>query len=652
MKEFFKGLLVLGLCAFLVLGVLPVAFSQQKNPIGQYATIAEYQKATGKKITKFNEAPALTDLVKQGKLPPVKKRLPDEIAVVEPVEEIGEYGGTWRKSVTHRGDMMLSARVGYEPLVRWNRSGTEVIPNVAKSWKISDKGKVYTFYLRKGMKWSDGEPFTADDIMFWYKDVLLNKELNPVFPVWLTVGGQQAKLDKIDNYTIRFTFAKPYGLFLEYLAGPNAFNILSYPKHYLKQFHPNYTSKEELDKKVKEAGLNSWYQLFGQKVDLNSNPDLPSIRPWVLKTPDPTTYATAERNPYYWKVDPAGNQLPYIDKLSFSFVQNTENIVLKAVSGEDDMQYQYLSLANYTVLTENAKKGGYQVYLWPSAEIACFYPNQNVKDPVLRKLFQDRKFRIALSLAINRQEINQIGFLGLGTPHAATSVKGDPYYMEEFTKAYIDYNPKRANELLDEIGLTKRDKDGYRLRPDGKTLAIVINVFPAETGMTPDVWELVKKYLEDIGIKTAIKVEDVSLWVTRTTAGESEIAGYATTGMRWDIDPIWYVPTANNCYWAPLYGVWYATEGKGGEKPIPEILELQQLYDQLKETTNTEQKLKLGRSILKSHAENVWYVGLVNYPYPIVVKNNFKNVPKEGIVHDWRLASPGYYNPEQFFFKK
>ena len=652
MKGFFRNLVVLNLCLILVLGGLSVSFAQEESRVGQFPTIVEYEEVTGKSITEFSEAPALSKLVEQGELLPVEERLPAEPAVVEPVEEIGEYGGNWRKSVMNRGDMMLNARVGYEPLVRWDRTGAKVIPNVAKGWEMSDEGAVYTFYLREGMKWSDGEPFTADDIMFWYEDILLNEELSPTFPSWLTVGGEQAIVEKVDDYTVRFKFARPYGLFLEYLAGPNALNITFYPKHYLKQFHPQYTSEEELDQRVEEAGLEFWYQLFGQKADPHANPELPSIRPWVLKTPDPTAHATAERNPYYWKVDPQGNQLPYIDKLSFSFAQSAETMVLRAVSGEDDMQYQYLGLADYTLLAENAEMGGYQVYMWPSAEIACFYPNQNVKDPVLRELFQDRRFRIALSLAINREEINQLGFLGLGIPHAATSVEGDPYYVEEFARAYIDYDPEKANELLDEVGLTERDKDGYRLRPDGKTLAVVINVFPAETGMTPDVWELVKKYLEDIGIKTAIKVEDHSLWVTRTTAGESEIAGYGTTGMHWDIDPIWYVPTSSYSYWAPLYGVWYATGGKGGEEPIPEIRELQQLYDQLKETMDSDQKLELGRSILRSHAENVWYVGFVNYPYPIVVKNNFKNVPQEGIVHDWRLVSPGYCNPEQFFFKE
>jgi len=188
MGRVFKGFLVLSLCIVLIIVALPFAFSQQKSSLGQYPTIKDYERATGKKITKFNEAPMLAELVKQGKLPPVEKRLPEEPAVVEPVEEVGQYGGTGRRAVGNRGDMMLNARIGYESLVRWDRSGRKVIPNVAKKWTVSDNGKTYTFYLRKGMKWSDGEPFTADDIMFWYEDVVLNKDLTPAFPSWLITG--------------------------------------------------------------------------------------------------------------------------------------------------------------------------------------------------------------------------------------------------------------------------------------------------------------------------------------------------------------------------------------------------------------------------------------------------------------------------------
>ena len=252
----FKSFTTLILCFVLVIGVITSAFPQQKNPLGQYATLTEYEKATGKKVTKFNEAPVLAELVKQGKLPPVEKRLPDEPAVVEPVEEIGQYGGTWRRAALSPTDTQIQERLGYEPLVRWARDGKTLIPNLCTSWKIGEGGRVYTFYLRKGVKWSDGEPFTADDIIFWYEDVLLNKELTPTFPKWLTVEGSPAKVEKVDTYTVRFRFPRPYSLFLDYLAGPEGPgpNLFNYPRHYMRQYHPKYTSKEKLDTMVKEAG--------------------------------------------------------------------------------------------------------------------------------------------------------------------------------------------------------------------------------------------------------------------------------------------------------------------------------------------------------------------------------------------------------------
>ena len=282
MKNFFKNSVTQSLCLILVLGGLSAAFSQEENLLGQYPTITEYEEVTGREITSFGEAPALAKLVVEGKLPPVEERLPDEPAVVEPVEEIGEYGGTWRRAAVSPTDTMIHVRLGYEPLVRWARDGKTIIPNLCTSWEVEEDGKVYTFHLRKGVKWSDGEPFTADDIVFWYEDILLNEDLTPSFPAWLAPKGEPVKVEKVDDYTVKFIFASPYSLFLEYLAGPDTGpHIFNYPKHYLKQFHPEYTRDEELAALTKEAGFDFWYQLFGDKAAPYTNPDLPTLRPWV-----------------------------------------------------------------------------------------------------------------------------------------------------------------------------------------------------------------------------------------------------------------------------------------------------------------------------------------------------------------------------------
>jgi len=656
MKFFLKTFLVLILCTGLIFSIVPFSFSQQKNPLGQYSTIAEYEKTTGKKITRFNEAPMLEELVKQGKLPSVEKRLPNEPAVVEPVEEVGQYGGTWRRAATSPADTMLHARIGYEPLVRWGRDGKTIVPNLCTSWKIGEGGRTYTFYLRKGVKWSDGEPFTADDIMFWYEDVLLNKELTPAFPVWLAPAGNPVKVEKVNDYTVRFKFSRPYSLFLDYLAGPVAAPFMFYPKHYLKQFHVKYTSKEKLDTLTKEAKYNNWYQLFGDKAGAHINPDLPTLRPWVLKTQPTATRIIAERNPYYWKVDTAGNQLPYIDRVTFDIVQNTQMITLKAVQGEIDMQGRNLSLSDFTLLTENRDKGNYRVFQWAdggSGSAVFFNQNYN-KDKFIASLLRNVKFRKALSLAINRTEINQLIYLGKGSPaymiFPFTSLQND----QELRSLY-EYNVAEANKLLDEIGLAKRDKDGFRLRPDGKPVQLTILT---NTGYAihSDVMELIANYWNKVGIKTEVDAISGSLWWPRIESNDYQIAGYGaefnSTCFDLTYSTVSVVPSNNHAYFAPIWGLWYATGGKSGEKPTGDALKLVSIFDKIKLTVNQKERDRLTEEMLRIWAKNLWVVPTAgSYPVPVVVKNNFRNVPEEATLA-YPLLSPGYLNPEQFFFKK
>jgi len=259
MKKLTRVLVLMVICAVLVLGSISISYSQQKTSPGGLYNISDYQELTGVEITRFNESPDLAELVEQGKLPPVEERLPEAPPVLEPFEEIGEYGGTIRDC----GKSWWPKT--YEPLVRCDKDRRELRPNVAKSWEISDEGRIFTFYLRKGMKWSDGEPFTAEDIMFWFEDIICNEELHPVFHPWLEIGGKRGTVEKIDDYTVRFRFQEPYGYFINVVANCD---ILPYaPKHYLVQFHPKYTPEEELNKIVREEGFDFWYQLFHQKWD-------------------------------------------------------------------------------------------------------------------------------------------------------------------------------------------------------------------------------------------------------------------------------------------------------------------------------------------------------------------------------------------------
>jgi peptide/nickel transport system substrate-binding protein len=607
---------------------------------------------------RYNEAPVLRELVRAGKLPPVEQRLPREPMVIKPVEEIGQYGGTWRRSVPSPSGLMLGYRLGFESLVRWGPDGGSIIPDVAKSYEVSKDATRFTFHLRQGMKWSDGAPFTADDLEFWYKDILLNKELTPAIPSWLVIEGRPVEFKKIDDYTVEFRFAGSYGMFLKQMAF-NGTGIFA-PKHYLKNFHPAYTSKEELDRKVKEAQLDQWFKLFANVNNLVLTPDLPTIRPWKLTNAPPASTLFAERNPYYWKVDTSGNQLPYIDRMAVDIVESDEVINTRAATGVTDFEYQYLHFANWTLFQESAEKSGYRVLRWKMGETGItIFPNLNTTDKSLQSLFHNSKFRLALSLAMNRDEINEIVYLGMADPAWKQFIHESEWNEStEVLKArYKDlasrfrYDPAEANRLLDEIGLNKRDSQGYRLLPDGKPLSLIIE--PYDGGLVyVDGFQIVRDNWEKVGVRTAIKPLSPSLWWPRIYSSEYQIAGYLNTRVAWQVYPRDWAPLRNHTYWAPLYGLWYDTGGQSGVEPSGDLRKAQQMFDKITSTPDDAERERLSKELLLMHGMNLWSIPAVGqFPAPYIAKNNFRNVPEEGYMV-WSLYSPGYKAPEQFFIKQ
>ena len=601
----------------------------------------------------YQEAPALAAMVDAGTLPPVQERLPAEPLVIEPVEEIGQYGGTWEKLISSAGQTALMTIYSYDRLLRWNPDATAIEPNIATSYEVTDGGKTFVFHLREGMKWSDGHPFTADDFVFWYEDMLLNEELTPSFPTWLMAGGEPVVIEKIDDYTVRFRFAAPYGLLPEYLS---YFNLPFRPKHYLQQFHPAYADQDDLDKLIKEEGVEHWYQLFQNKDQWyrKFNPDLPVVEPWVVITPQPATRVVLERNPYYWKTDPAGNQLPYIDRVALTLVEDTETINFKTIAGEADMQSNRLAVSNFTLFMENRDAGDYRVLVWPrdlGSHIGIM-PNLNVNDEVLGKILQDSRFRKALSLSIDRDEINELVYLEQGIPRQATVISGSPLFKEEYASAYAEYDPASANALLDEMGLTERDGDGFRLRPDGDTLALTINI---PEGVTDDLdaMEIITENWRTIGVKAAYKPLERSLFRERVYSGEAEVGTWLLDRSQYPFEPIWFIPTSQHTYWAPKYGTYYASGGTSGEKPPAELQRLVDIWEEIKVTTDTDRKNALFQEVLDAHQENVWIIGVVGEtPQLVVVKNNFRNVPEKSL-YAWSVGHYlGLARIEQFFFKQ
>ena len=321
--------------------------------------------------SKYHEAPAFDDQVKAGKLPPVDQRLPEQPLVVPVVEKIGEYGGVWRRAFLGPADANNYVRVVYDGLFRFTPDGTEIEPKLALGAKSSDDYKVWTILLRKGARWSDGAPFTADDILFWYKDVIQNKDLTPSLPTWIrNTDGSAAKVEKLDDYTVRFTYDRPATLFLQEIAnqdGPDLSYAMFLPAHYLKQFNPDYTPKDQLDRLAQAASFRSWTELFAQKATPTSNPERPTMAAWmpVSRVSDPVF--TIRRNPYYIGVDKDGNQLPYIDEVRFTYFADQQALNLQAIAGNFDMQARHIQMTNYPVLKEQEKSTGkYRVLIWPT----------------------------------------------------------------------------------------------------------------------------------------------------------------------------------------------------------------------------------------------------------------------------------------------
>ena len=413
----------------------------------------------------FHEAPELSKQVEDGKLPPVETRLPDELLIIPPVERIGKYGGTWHRAFTGPADGQNMDRLLHDHLIYYDLDGVTLVPHIAKSWELSEGARVVTFKLRKGMKWSDGTPFTADAFVFAYEDLLLNDELNPVKPAYMRHGGELGRVEKVDDYTVRYVFAKPYRTFPAACAsllvggqsarGRRAVGLYA-PGHYLKQFHQKYVPEQELNAKVAESGLGDWVQLFKQRAAADKNRELPVVGPWKVVSPITSQMLVLERNPYYWAVDPEGNQLPYIDRIEMAVAENLEVLNLRAIAGEIDMQHRHIQLAKVPVLKANAAKGGYRVLFWPgkSGTEAALFINQTWRgDPEIGRWLRDRDFRIALSLAIDRDEINETIFLGTGKAKAFVPSADTPFYLgPEYETKYAVRDLGKASDILDPSG--------------------------------------------------------------------------------------------------------------------------------------------------------------------------------------------------------
>ena len=474
--------------------------------------------------------------VKSGALPPVANRIPNPPWIVRKFaggDGPGHPGGQLNMLVASARDTRLMTIYSYTRLIVYDDQ-FKLHPDILESYDAKD-GREFTFKLRAGHKWSDGHPFTTEDFRFFWEDVANNKELSPSGPsVELLVDGQPPKVEIIDERTIKYSWDKPNPYFIESQARAAPL-FLFRPAHYLKKFHAKYTDPAEINKSAKggQAG-GSWIQIY-RRLDVmyaNDNIDLPSLNPWVNTTPSPAQRFVFARNPFYHRIDEKGQQLPYIDKVIFTLAA-TNLVPAKAGLGEADLQPRYLNMRDYTFLQKSAKNSGVEVRLWEagSGSQIALYPNFNANDEEWRKLMRDVRFRRALSVAIDRDEMNQVVYLGLAKPSNNTIMERSELFKPEYATKWAQYDPKLANKLLDEIGLTKRDAQGIRLLPDGRPAIIVVENQSEETEDS-DALQLITEYWKKIGIKMLVKPQTKENFRLRTFSGEAVMTAYAGVGDR------------------------------------------------------------------------------------------------------------------------
>ncbi|MAS33892.1 MAG: ABC transporter substrate-binding protein [Anaerolineaceae bacterium] len=612
----------------------------------------------------YTGAPMLDDLVADGTLPPVDERLPANPLVVEPIEAIGQYGGTWRTGLRGGTDhVWLQRTIGYDQLVRWDMNWENVIPNVAESFEFNDEGTEFTFHLREGMKWSDGAPFTAEDIRFYVEDLILYEDENttsPGVPGLLRVGPETFQFEVVDDYTVKFIFSAPNGLFMQRMARGDGASFTAYPKHYFEQFHPLYN--ENVDDLVAEAGVADWRELMtlrggaGAGVEFWQNAGIPTLNAWVITTPYGTgTQVVAERNPYYFKVDPEGQQLPYLDRVQYTQFEDVEIFTLAVLNGEIDMQDRHINtITNRAVLFDGQEAGDYHFYsLSPDImNTTTIMFNFTHPDPMKREIFQNKDFRAGLSHAINRQEIIDLIYIGQGEPWQAAPRPEAPFYNEEFGKQFTEYDPELASEYLDKV-LPEKDADGYRLGPDGNRFSFVITVSDAPYTENPSVIEQVVRYLQEAGVDAQFDVVDRALLTERQSNNQHDAWIWAGGGGLDNIlNPSWYVPVEpGGATIGRAWEVWYANSSDPlAEEPPQFIKDHQAMYDALSAEPNPERQAEMMRELLEYSKDQFYVIGINLMPMTYgIVKNNFRNVPPQ-MFDAVSVLNPGYTNTFTYFF--
>jgi peptide/nickel transport system substrate-binding protein len=607
----------------------------------------------------YKEPTMLEALVADGKLPPVVERLPENPWVAPVLEKNGVSGGVIRRAYTGPGDKWGMSKLCDRAMV-WFDLDLVMRPRQCESWEVNEDGSQYTFHIRKGTKWSDGVEFKSSDVRFWYEKVKLNKTLFPQPDgKWWTgtsANKELMTLETPDDYTFVFKYKAPKPLLI-YVIGREG---IGSPEHYMKEWIMDTTSdKEALQAKVTAAGFESWDKYWiDNRQFFMWNPDLPHFGPWNSKNDLNAEKWIIERNPYFFGVDSDGMQLPYLDGVHSRLFKDAQTFNLWMANGEIDFQARRVQVGDYTYLKMNEAGGDYEVVVCPAARHMVVVLNQASKNEQLRKFFMNRDVRIALSMAINRAGINELNYLGLGTPRQYSPLSMSPQYYEKLSNAYLDYYPVGANQMLDAAGYAAKDADGYRKYSDAEDSETIFFVLEGQYGSgtsDEDAGQQVVKMFKAVGVKCEYKYVETTLYNQHYTSNDMDAA--------W-----WYADRTV----VPLAAEGLIFRGVASDRPFvdaynkflddPEnpiaieppadhyVRKLHDLWEQILKTGDPDAQNDLFRQMLDIWAEELPMIGVVGeLPALTIVKNGLKNFASSP--NDDTTCDEYVRNPETLFWE-
>ena len=620
-------------------------------------------------VTPTGQSPILAELVEQGELPPLTQRLPDKPIVRRGRDGIGRYGGTWLRLANSPSDVgVMGWRMSGATLARWSPLGYPVVPHIAESITPNEDTSVWTVKLREGLRWSDGEPFTVDDILYRWNDEVNNDVLNLTPPDYMRLGETYGELERVDRYTVRFVFDRPYPLFLLELARDTS--IANTPRHYLSQYHPDPDIGDEqvCQDAMAAYGVPSRTALYSHMKN-TFNPEHPRMWPWVYRTYKANPPQVFVRNPYYYVIDEAGNQLPYIDRVQVD-VQQGSTLAISSANGGVTMQTRHMRFEDYTEMMSRREAAGTKVLHWYPASRSVYVINPNINrrvdpnEPATRwkaQLLADKRFRRAMSLAIDRASIITADYNGLGEPSQVEPGPESPFHSQALRNAYVDFDPDRANAMLDELDLDQRDAEGYRTFPDGTRMVFYLDT-TAFTGVGPA--QFVIDDWADVGVRVILRQRNRTLFYLLKNSRNFDFNVWtAESDFVPLLSPRYFIPQNTESFYAVGWGKWYMRGGFYGSQlaadspgaiPVPKDHPMYRAiveFERALRSITLEGQQEHMAQVLDIAADNVWTINITTPPpQPVIVDADLRNVP-DNALYGAEFMTPANAGIELYYFE-